>query len=88
MEDYIQEALQKGFIRRSKSPVSAGFFFVAKEGGLRLCINYRGLNDITTKHRYPLPLVPSAIEQLRGARFFPKLDLRSAYNLIFIQGGG
>ena len=60
MEDYIQEALQQGFIRRSTSPALAGFFFVAKEGGLRPCIDCRGLIDIPTKYRYPLPLVPSS----------------------------
>ncbi|XP_031679718.1 uncharacterized protein LOC116374078 [Oncorhynchus kisutch] len=86
MEDYIQEALQQGFIRSSTSPASAGVFFVANEGGLRPCIDYHGLNGITTKYRYPLPLVLSAIDHLRGARFFTKLDLQSA-NLIRIREG-
>ncbi len=58
-----------------------------KEGSLRPCIDYRGLNEITVKFRYPLPLVPSALEQLRTAKFFTKLDLRSAYNLIRIRAG-
>ncbi|MGL5200452.1 MAG: reverse transcriptase family protein [Aeromonas veronii] len=67
---------------------SAGFFFVKKKnGGLRPCIDYRGLNEITVKFRYPLPLVPAALEQLRSARYFTKLDLRSAYNLIRIREG-
>lgn len=88
LEDYIQEALQQGFLLTSTSPALAGFFFVAKkDGGLIPCIDYRGLNDITKKYRYPLPLVPSAIEQLRGARFFTKLDLWSVYNLIRIRDG-
>ncbi len=88
MEHYIQEELAKGFIQPSTSPASAGFFFVKKKGGdLRPCIDYRGLNEITVKFRYPLPLVPSALEQLRKARFFTKLDLRSAYNLIRIRAG-
>ncbi len=61
MNHYIQEELTKGFIRPSTSPASAGFFFVKKKGGdLRPCIDYRGLNEITVKFRYPLPLVPSA----------------------------
>ncbi|KAK3518378.1 hypothetical protein QTP86_003532 [Hemibagrus guttatus] len=64
------------------------FFFVAKkDGGLRPCIDYRALNKITVKFRYPLPLVPAALERLRGATVFSKLDLRSAYNLIRIQEG-
>ncbi|KAL0150461.1 hypothetical protein M9458_054278 [Cirrhinus mrigala] len=56
-----------------------------KDGGLRPCIDYWGLNEITIKFRYPLPLVPAALEQLRTAKFFTKLDLRSAYNLIRIR---
>ncbi|KAI2665369.1 Transposon Tf2-9 polyprotein [Labeo rohita] len=59
MNTYIQEELAKGFIRPSTSPASAGFFFVKKkDGGLRPCIDYRGLNDITIKYRYPLPPSP------------------------------
>ncbi len=86
MNNYIQEELTKGFIRASTSPASAGFFFVKKKGGdLRPCIDYRGLNEITVKFQYPLPLVPSALEQLKSAQFFTKLDLRCAYNLIRIK---
>ncbi|KAI2661215.1 Transposon Tf2-9 polyprotein [Labeo rohita] len=88
MNQYIQEELAKGFIRPSTSPASAGFFFVKKkDGGLRPCIDYRALNAITVKYRYPLPLVPSALEQLRTAKIYTKLDLRSAYNLIRIREG-
>ncbi|KAL0164219.1 hypothetical protein M9458_039972, partial [Cirrhinus mrigala] len=88
MNTYIQEELAKGFITSSTSPASAGFFFVKKkDGGLRPCIDYRGLNEVTIKYRYPLPLVPSALEQLRSAKVFTKLDLRSAYNLIRIRAG-
>ena len=56
-------------------------------GGLRPCIDYRGLNQVTVKNRYPLPLVPAALELIRGARWFTKLDLRSGYNLIRIRKG-
>ncbi|KAL0171115.1 hypothetical protein M9458_031427, partial [Cirrhinus mrigala] len=88
MENYIKEELAKGFIRPSTSPASAGFFFVKKkDGGLRPCIDYRSLNEITVKYRYPLPLVPPALEQLRSAKYYSKLDLRSAYNLIRIREG-
>lgn len=88
MAKYIKEELEKGFIRPSTSPASAGFFFVRKkDGGLRPCIDYRGLNEITVKFRYPLPLVPSALEQLRTAQYYTKLDLRCAYNLIRIREG-
>ncbi|KAG1925560.1 retrotransposable element [Pimephales promelas] len=88
MKNYIEEELSKGFIRASTSPAASGFFFVKKkDGGLRPCIDYRGLNDITVKFRYPLPLVPAALEQLRNAKYFSKLDLRNAYNLIRIRDG-
>lgn len=88
MEEYIAEALNSGFIRPSTSPAAAGFFFVdKKDGGLRPCIDYRGLNNVTVKFRYPLSLVPSALQQLREATIFTKLDLRSAYNLIRIKEG-
>jgi len=88
MKTYIEEELAKGFIRPSTSPAASGFFFVKeKDGGLRPCIDYRGLNDITVKFRYPLPLVPPALEQLRQAAYFTKLDLRCAYNLICIREG-
>ncbi|KAK3573596.1 hypothetical protein QTP86_030019 [Hemibagrus guttatus] len=86
MEEYIETALAAGHIRPSTSPAAAGFFFVGKrDGGLRPCIDYRGLNTITVRYSYPLPLVPAALEQLRGARVFTKLDLRSAYNLVRIR---
>ncbi|KAL0150720.1 hypothetical protein M9458_053943, partial [Cirrhinus mrigala] len=88
MKAYIEEELAKGFIVPSTSPASAGFFFVKKkDGSLRPCIDFRGLNDITVKYRYPLPLVPPALEQLRSARYFTKLDLHNAYNLIRIREG-
>ena len=88
MESYIDEALTAGFIRPSTSPAGAGFFFVGKkDGGLRPCIDYRGLNQITVRNRYPLPLMSSSFDCLRGANMFSKLDLRNAYNLIRIREG-
>ncbi|KAK3519646.1 hypothetical protein QTP86_015266 [Hemibagrus guttatus] len=88
MEDYIETALSAGHIRPSMSPAAAGFFFVGKrDGGLRPCIDYRRLNGITVQYPYPLSLVPAVLEQLRGARVFTKLDLRSAYNLVHIREG-
>uniref|UniRef100_A0A8C2GHW3 Gypsy retrotransposon integrase-like protein 1 n=1 Tax=Cyprinus carpio TaxID=7962 RepID=A0A8C2GHW3_CYPCA len=88
MEEYIKEALAQGYIRPSTSPAASSFFFVEKkDGGLRPCIDYRALNQLTVKFRYPLPLVPAALEHLRGATVFTKLDLRSAYNLIRIREG-
>ncbi len=87
MEEYIEEALKQGYIRPSTSPAASSFFFVAKkDGGLRPCIDYRTLNNITVKFRYPLPLVPAALEHLRGATIFTKLDLRSAYIIRIREG--
>ncbi len=88
MDRYIRESLQTGLIRHSSSPAGAGFFFVQKkDGSLRPCIDYRGLNDITVKNRYPLPLMSSAFELLQGAQVFTKLDLRNAYHLVRIREG-
>uniref|UniRef100_A0A8C5M117 Gypsy retrotransposon integrase-like protein 1 n=1 Tax=Leptobrachium leishanense TaxID=445787 RepID=A0A8C5M117_9ANUR len=88
LKEYIRENLDKGFIRPSTSPAGAGIFFVSKkDGGLRPCVDYRELNDITIKNRYPLPLIPELMERLQDATIFTKLDLRGAYNLVRIQSG-
>ncbi|KAL0161469.1 hypothetical protein M9458_045194, partial [Cirrhinus mrigala] len=85
---YIHESLEAGLIRPSSSPAGAGFFFVQKkDGSLRPCIDYRGLNEITIKDKYPLPLMSSAFDLLQGARVFSKLDLRNAYHLVRIREG-
>ncbi len=86
MEEYIEEALKQDSIRPSTSPADSGFFFLWPRR-TEACIDYRSLNNITVKFRYPLPLVPAALEHLRGATIFTKLDLRSAYNLIRILEG-
>ena len=88
MEKYIGESLAAGLIRPSSSPAGAGFFFVGKKDGtLRPCIDYRGLNAITVKNRYPIPLISSAFSMLQKAHFFTKLDLRNAYHLVRIREG-
>ena len=88
MEAYINDSLAAGIIRPSSSPAGAGFFFVEKKDKtLRPCIDYRGLNEITVKNRYPLPLIASAFELLEGATVFTKLDLRNAYHLVRIREG-
>ena len=88
MEDYIEKSLSAGLIRPSSSPAGAGFFFVGKKDKtLRPCIDYRGLNAITVKNRYPLPLMSTAFDLLREAKIFTKLDLRNAYHLVRIRAG-
>ncbi|KAL0151004.1 hypothetical protein M9458_053517 [Cirrhinus mrigala] len=88
MEEYIEEALNQGFIRPSTLPAASSFFLVGKkDGGLRPCIDYRQLNSQILQQPYPLPLVPAALKELHGAQVFTKLDLRSAYNLVRIRAG-
>ncbi|KAK3523680.1 hypothetical protein QTP70_008614 [Hemibagrus guttatus] len=88
MEDYIEEALSSGFIRPSTSPAAAGFFFMEKkDGGLCPCIDYRGLNNVMVKFRYPLPLVPAALEQLREAKIYTKLE-RDEWKTAFLTTRG
>lgn len=88
METYIMEGLKAGIIRSSTSPAGAGFFFVGKkDGGLRPCIDYRALNKVTIRNRYPLPLMATAFELLQKATIFSKLDLRNAYHLVRIKQG-
>ena len=87
MHNYITESMASGIIRPSSSPAAAGFFFVAKkDGSLRPCIDYRQLNTITIKNKYPIPL-SSTFEPLTHATVFTKLDLRNAYHLVRIREG-
>lgn len=88
LREYIDENLAKNFIQHSKSPAGAPILFVKKkDGSLRMCIDYRGLNKITIKNRYPLPLISGLIDQLGKARIYTKIDLRGAYNLVRIKKG-
>lgn len=85
---WLQENLSKGFIRASSSPAGAPILFVKKKDGtLRLCVDYRGLNEGTIKDRYPLPLIRETLMQLSKARYYTTLDIRSAYNLIRVAEG-
>jgi hypothetical protein len=72
--------LDAGFIRPSHSPYAAPVLFVKKpDGSLRFCIDYRMLNAITRRDRYPLPRAADLFDRLAGARYFSSLDLRSGY---------
>jgi hypothetical protein len=83
----LQELLDKGFIRPSNSPWGAPILFVKKKDGtLRLCIDYRQLNKVTIKNRYPLPRIDDLFDQLKGAKVFLKIDLRSGYYQMRIKG--
>ena len=88
LRNYLKEMLDKGFIRISKSPAASPLLFAKKnDGDLRPCIDYRSLNAVTIKNRYPLPLIHELLDRLQGATIFTKLDLRGAYNLIRIADG-
>jgi len=76
----LQELLAKGYIKPSKSPYGAPVFFVhKKDGTLRMCVDYRALNKVTMKNRYPLPRIDDLFDRLSGAKVFSRIDLRSGY---------
>ncbi|GLU19566.1 hypothetical protein SLE2022_358110 [Rubroshorea leprosula] len=82
----LEELLEKGFIRPSVSPWGAPVLFVKKkDGSMRLCIDYRELNKVTVKNRYPLPRIDDLFDQLKGAQVFSKIDLRSGYHQVKIK---
>jgi hypothetical protein len=84
----LTELIDAGFIRPSKAPYGAPVLFQKKhDGSLRLCIDYRALNKITIKKKYPIPLIADSFDQLSGARYFSKLDLRSGYYQVRIKEG-
>lgn len=80
LKKQLDELLKQGYIRPSKSPYGAPILFVTKKDGtLRMCVDYRALNKITIKNRYPLPRTDDLLDQLHGAKYFSKIDLRSGY---------
>ncbi|PRP73023.1 retrotransposon nucleocapsid protein, partial [Planoprotostelium fungivorum] len=88
VHDYIETMVSRGLIRPSTSPCGAPILFARKkDGSLRLCVDYRKLNDITVKNVYPLPLIPQLLDRLGSAKIFTKLDLKDAYWLIRIREG-
>ena len=82
----LQELLDKGLIRPSVSPWGAPVLFVKKkDGSMRLCIDYRELNKVTVRNKYPLPRIDDLFDQLQGAQYFSKLDLRTGYHQLRIR---
>ncbi|GKA28567.1 retrotransposon protein, putative, ty3-gypsy subclass [Tanacetum coccineum] len=82
----LQELLEKGFVRPSSSPWGAPVLFVKKkDGSFRMCIDYRELNKLTIKNRYPLPRIDDLFDQLQGSSVYSKIDLRSGYHQLRIK---
>ncbi|XP_052736626.1 uncharacterized protein LOC128197842 [Vigna angularis] len=88
LKKQIEELMDKRFIRPSVSPCGAPVLLVKKkDGSSRLCIDYRQLNKLTIKNKYPLPRIDDLLDQLHGASVFSKIDLRSGYNQIRVKEG-
>src|SRR6266567_7225609 len=88
LDGFIEEHLHSGRIRPSKSPMASPFFFVKKKDGkLRPVQDYRRLNAMTIKNRYPLPLISELVDKLSEAKYFSKMDVRWGYNNIRIKKG-
>ena len=80
LKKQLEELEEKGYIRPSKSPFGAPVLFVKKpDGSMRLCVDYRALNKLTIKNRYPMPIIDDLTDRLHGAKVFSKIDLRSGY---------
>ena len=88
LKSQLQELLDKGFIRPSVSPWGAPVLFVKKKDGtLRMCIDYRQINKVTVKNKYPLPRIEDLFDQLKGAGVFSKIDLRLGYYQLRVKEG-
>src|SRR6202161_1797666 len=88
VKKYLDEQLAKGFIRPSSSRAASPILLVRKPGGrIRVCVDYRALNEITIKNRYPIPLVSETLDRLSKAKIFSKFDIIHAFNQIRVKEG-
>ncbi|GJR57636.1 putative reverse transcriptase domain-containing protein [Tanacetum coccineum] len=86
LSEQLKELSDKGFIRPSSSPWGAPVLFVKKkDGSFRMCIDYRELNKLTVKNRYPLPRIDDLFDQLQGSSVYSKIDLRSGYHQLRVR---
>src|SRR5688572_28290847 len=86
LKKHLTELQEAGYIRPSSSPWGASVLFVQKkDGSQRMCVDYRSLNDVTIKNKYLLPHIDDLCDQMRGARVFSKIDLRSGYHQMKIR---
>lgn len=88
LEKQISDMLKRGVVQPSHSPYASPVILVKKkDGGWRMCVDYRYLNALTVKNKYPLPVVDELLDELAGAKYFTKLDLRSGYHQIRLVEG-
>jgi hypothetical protein len=86
LKKQLKELLDKQFIHPSSSPWGAPVIFVEKKDGTqRMCVDYRALNEVTIKNKYPLPHIEDLFDQLKGAKVFSKIDLRLGYHQLRIR---
>jgi len=88
LRKYLDDNLAKGFIRASSSPAASPVIFVKKPGGgLRFCVDYRALNALTIKNRYPIPLIQETLRRLSKAKYYTKFDIIAAFNRLRVAKG-
>ena len=88
LKKYLEENLSKGFIKANSSPATSSVLFTFKpEDGLQFCVDYRQLNAMTMKNRYPLLLIKETLEHIYKAKIYSKIDIIAAFNCLHMQQG-
>ena len=88
LKRWLDDNLAKGFIRPSKSSAASPILLAQKlGGGIRICVDYRGINNVTLKSRYPIPLIRETLDSICKAKFFTKLDVIAVFNRVRVAEG-